>query len=78
MIDTLRNINLLKDLSEQQLSILSDFLSKHEYKANQIIFREGDTSDGLYIIENGEVKIYKKIPGGGQKTLAELYNYDFF
>jgi CRP/FNR family transcriptional regulator, cyclic AMP receptor protein len=37
-----------------------------EYKKGEVLFREGETSKDLYIIQNGIVKIYKEVDG---KTL---------
>ena len=34
-----------------------------EYKKGDILFREGDLSKELYIIQNGIVKIYKEVEG---------------
>lgn len=37
-----------------------------EYKKGESLFKEGDSSKDLYIIQNGIVKIYKKSPDGQQ------------
>ena len=42
-----------------------------------ILFREGDTGEEMYIINNGKVKIFKEI-GGVEKILALLGQSDFF
>ncbi|MCL4467660.1 MAG: Crp/Fnr family transcriptional regulator [Deltaproteobacteria bacterium] len=42
-----------------------------------ILFREGDTGEEMYIINNGKVKIFKEI-GGVEKILALLGPSDFF
>ncbi len=42
-----------------------------------ILFREGDTGEEMYIINNGKVKIFKEI-GGVEKVLAILGQSDFF
>jgi CRP-like cAMP-binding protein len=45
--------------------------------ANKVIFREGEVGDKMYIIQEGSVRISKKI-GGNEHILAVLGKGDFF
>lgn len=47
------------------------------YDTGKIIFREGDVGDQMYIIQDGSVRISKKI-GGKEHILAVLAKGDFF
>ncbi len=47
------------------------------YSDNDIIFREGETGDVLYVIQSGKVRITKKIPSG-DLTIAILNEGDIF
>src|SRR5450432_4056073 len=44
----------------------------------EIVFKEGDPGNCLYLIAQGSVKISKKGRGGRQETLAYLPQGDFF
>ena len=46
------------------------------YKGD-FIFREGDASDTMYIIEEGEIAISKNQGGGVAVELAQLSKNDF-
>jgi signal transduction histidine kinase len=48
------------------------------FAPDQIIFREDDPGDSLYLILRGSVKISKRGRGGKQETLAHLGEHDFF
>jgi CRP-like cAMP-binding protein len=48
-----------------------------KYKDNEVIFNDGDQGDAMYIIYEGEVKIFKDIEGR-RTTLATLKEGDFF
>jgi putative methionine-R-sulfoxide reductase with GAF domain len=47
------------------------------YSKNEIIFKEGDTGDMLYVIQSGKVKITKKTPSG-EFTVTVLKDGDIF
>jgi CRP/FNR family cyclic AMP-dependent transcriptional regulator len=48
------------------------------YNAGDIIFREGDVGNEMYILQSGKVKIGKVVKGGEEKTLVILGPGDFF
>jgi CRP-like cAMP-binding protein len=67
-----------KGISSKELRLLATFSNEALYKSEQNIFREGDPSDHLYIILDGQVRISKHIPGVGEEALAILERGDFF
>ncbi len=48
------------------------------YNSNDIIFREGDVGNEMFIIQSGKVKISKQLKDGVEKTLVILGAGDFF
>jgi len=75
-----RKIQLLQDrgLSAKELRLLAAFSKEELYNREDLIFREGDEGDKLYIILDGKVRITKHIPGAGEEALAILEKGDFF
>ena len=75
-----RKIQLLQDrgLSAKELRLLAAFSKEELYNREDLIFREGDVGDKLYIILDGKVRITKHIPGAGEEALAILEKGDFF
>jgi NADH dehydrogenase len=48
-------------------------VSRQHFEANEIVFREGDEGDRLYIIVNGNVQMVRELGEGGESgVLAEL------
>lgn len=48
------------------------------YNAGDVIFREGDVGNEMFIIQSGKVKITKQLKDGVEKTLVILGPGDFF
>ena len=48
------------------------------YNADDVIFREGDVGNEMFIIQSGKVKISKQLKDGVEKTLVILGAGDFF
>lgn len=63
---------IFKDLEDFQLELVAGICQVIELKAGEYVFREGDVGDRLYIIEHGEVRISRVIPGTGEEALAVL------
>ena len=47
------------------------------YKPGEVIFREGDAGETMFIIQEGEVRIHKRVRDK-ETTLAVLKDGDFF
>ncbi len=79
-IDLARKLKLLQErgLSAKELRLLAAFSVEELYNRDELIFREGDVGDRLYIILDGKVRITKHIPGAGEEALAILGKGDFF
>lgn len=79
-IDLDRKLKVLQDrgLSSKELRLLAAFSAEELYNREEVIFREGDVGDKLYILLDGKVRIVKQIPGVGEEALAILEKGDFF
>ncbi len=53
-------------------------MTKKQFKKGEVIFREGDTGDTLYQIEDGVVGIYASFGESDQQLLTELTKGKFF
>lgn len=51
---------------------LNEHISKEAYKAGDFIFFEGDIDYFFYIIETGEIEIFKKTKTGTRVDIAEV------
>jgi CRP/FNR family cyclic AMP-dependent transcriptional regulator len=66
----LGKVPLFADLSEHELRALADRTVSHRVAGGEQIFSEGDPCKGFYIVETGEVKIYKTAPSGREQVLT--------
>ncbi|MGH9326911.1 MAG: Crp/Fnr family transcriptional regulator [Terriglobia bacterium] len=67
---SLKQIPLFAGLSETELNFLLDRAVALDYQSGQTIFLEGDPCEGLYMIESGQVKIFKTSPSGREQILT--------
>ena len=63
---------LFQDLDEEALEGVAELCRKVDFRAGEYIFREGDEGDGLYIVETGQVRISRNVPGAGEEALTVL------
>jgi hypothetical protein len=69
---------LFQDFSVDELVAVIQGLKLLTYQPKQIILREGDKGESLYMLTSGTVKAYKKNAKGKQVLLAELSEGAFF
>ncbi|HLK31956.1 MAG TPA: Crp/Fnr family transcriptional regulator [Terriglobales bacterium] len=67
---TLRKVPVFSGLEEQELQFLAHRAVPRHYSAGEIIFNEGDACSGLYVIESGNVRIFKSSVAGREQVLA--------
>ena len=67
---TLRRLPLFNDLSDSELGVIAEGVSRVHFKAGTVIFEEGDLCRELLIVEEGEVKMVKSALNGRQQLLS--------
>jgi signal transduction histidine kinase len=71
MLDELRKIPLFADLSEEDLERLYQMAETVSFPAGQLVLREGDSGDSLFVVLDGELEVTKR--QGSQDVLLALY-----
>jgi len=66
----LARVPIFFDLSDAELKFLSDRAVTRHYDSGNLIFSEGDPCAGLYIVESGDVRIFKTSAGGREQVLT--------
>ena len=69
----LKSLNLFKDTPENILADLAPLMKEIQYEQGIEIFKEGETGDCMYIIQQGNIRIHK-----GNTTLAILKEKEVF
>lgn len=73
----LRKVPIFDGLSPDELKAISYTVTEEEVAPDQVVFRQGDLGDKMYIIVNGKVAVVRETPSGGE-TVAVLRPMDFF
>lgn len=68
----LRNIELFTSLNEKELHQIRAHMVLKEFRKNQIILHEEDTSEFMYVIVQGKVKI-SRVGKEGKETILSIH-----
>jgi signal transduction histidine kinase len=71
MLDELRKIPLFADLSEEDLQRLYQMAETVSIPAGELVLREGDQGDSLFVVLTGELEVTKR--QGSRDVLLALY-----
>lgn len=72
-VDTFDKLYLFKNLDPSQRDIIRQIFNPCSYHAGTVIFEQGDATDYLYLIVNGEVVISFKPDDGPALTVARVH-----
>ena len=76
--ERLRQTDLFSGLSVSEAAILGTFMERTEVEEGEVIVRQDELSDSLYLIEAGEAEVQIRNEEGAQTTVARLGPGDFF
>jgi len=69
-IQLLKRVPVFSGLSDSEFAFLTARLLRRTFDAGELIFSEGEPCAGLYVIEQGDVRIFKSSIGGREQVLA--------
>ena len=67
---TLQKTRLFSELDDDELNYIAARAVARHFRAGQVIFSEGEACPGLWVIENGRVRIFKSSSDGREQVLA--------
>ncbi len=68
----LGKIQLFDGIREAGLERIASICSEETYRLGDVVFREGDVGDKLYLILEGKIRISREVSGMGEEALAVL------
>ena len=77
-IEFLQSIQLFSSLTEAELQQLAGKIRIEEFRKNEIVLREEDTNEYMYIILDGQVKVTQATEDGKEILLAIHKTHEFF
>ena len=69
-LEILRNVPIFGGLTEAELQFLAERAVPRTYRKGELLFTEGDPCTGLFVIESGQVRIFKSSPNGREQILT--------
>jgi CRP/FNR family transcriptional regulator len=66
----LRRVPIFNGLTETEIQFLAERAVPRDYQKGEILFTEGDPCTGLFVIESGQVRIFKSSPNGREQVLT--------
>jgi CRP/FNR family transcriptional regulator len=66
----LQKVPIFSSLSEEELGFVLPRMVPRRFQSGEIVFTEGDECSGLYIVQSGNVRIFKSSAGGREQVLA--------
>jgi CRP/FNR family transcriptional regulator, cyclic AMP receptor protein len=74
----LRSVRLFRNIEPPELRILADSLRERPLKRGQILMREGDSGEEMFLVRSGSLVISKAVTGRVEQVLARVGPGDFF
>src|SRR5271169_4526645 len=69
-VSLLKRVPVFSSLSDQEFEFLAAHLVQRRFGTGEIIFTEGESCAGLYVVQTGNVRIFKSSAGGREQVLA--------
>ncbi len=74
----IRKMEIFQYFDEAEIKKIAQFLSKLSYKANEVIFKEGDEGDTMYLVSRGCVSILFDIKKGKRRKRVASFGEGVF
>ena len=78
LIEFLNQVPSFSDFSQDEIHLLSLSMSPRDYPEGHVFVKEGKTSDGLYLIIDGEVVVTREREDHGIDILERLLSGEVF
>jgi CRP/FNR family cyclic AMP-dependent transcriptional regulator len=69
-VTLLTQVSIFSGLTDQELAFLTARVVPRKFSAGELIFAEAESCAGLYVIESGNVRIFKSSAGGREQVLS--------
>ena len=72
VVESLGKVQLFAGIRTEGLRRVASICSEESFRLGDIVFREGEVGDKLYIILDGKIRISREVSGMGEEALAVL------
>ncbi|MCL6640686.1 MAG: cyclic nucleotide-binding domain-containing protein [Candidatus Rokubacteria bacterium] len=74
----LKGVRLFAAFTDAELAALAPRLRSRTLRTGQVLFREGDSGDEMFVVRTGTMVISKAVTGRVEQVLARVTAGDFF
>lgn len=74
----LREVRLFKEIAPPELHELAQRLRERALRKGQVLFREGEPGDEMFLVRRGTIVVSKAVTGRVEQVLARMGPGDFF
>lgn len=74
----LSRVPVFSQLRTEEVELLHGVMRSEQYSKGEVIFREGDRSDSLFVLSRGIIKLTKLEDNGKEHIIRLLFTGDFF
>lgn len=74
----LRRVRIFQGVAEPDLLALAQQLRERKLRKGQVLFREGDTGEEMFLVRQGTILVSKAVTGRVEQVLARIGEGDFF
>jgi diguanylate cyclase (GGDEF)-like protein len=78
VIDFLKRVDIFSLLSNEEITIIVEYLHTVEIEEGQPLFREGEAGHELFIVKSGKIRVSIRLKDGKEKEITEFKPGDFF
>jgi CRP-like cAMP-binding protein len=74
----LKSVRLFREFTDAELHAFAERLRERPLRKGQVLFREGDAGEELFLVRRGTIVISKAVTGRVEQVLARSTAGDFF
>jgi len=76
--DFIKTVRVFRDLGASELTALTGRLRERRLRRGQVLFREGDAGEEMFLVREGTILVSKAVTGKVEQILARFGPGDFF
>jgi CRP/FNR family transcriptional regulator len=70
IIATLRKSRMFSDLAPPDIEAIADGCTLRTLEKDEVLFREGDRAGGFYVVQTGQISIFRLTPDGREQIIC--------
>jgi len=75
--DFLKKVTLFEDLTTEELDFVANISEVQNFKEGTLLYSENQAREFLFVIQTGEVELFKVTPFGEENRISYFSTYDF-